>query len=120
MDRSARPAEAPDNRWWAIVKTTDDGVHLYELGYAVPTPILDEEGKDTGHRADMALTEERHAQINADHPGTILEFSMAPGRPNKYLNPKRYTEGPQGERVLAPLSALPGVTLHLHSSSQEA
>lgn len=102
--------EQPDNWFWLVVKTPDDGVHLYELGYP---QLVD--------NARVALSEQRFAEIREELGAPVTNvwehpewsFDMAPGRPNGYLEPKTYTEGPKGEQVLTPIKAKPGVTLHL-------
>lgn len=90
-----------DDYWWLVVRNPNREIHLYELGYAGP---------------GGALTEERHAVIMGElgapadaSPETGWELSIAPGRPERYLEPKEYdTEG-----ELLPIKARAGVTLHL-------
>lgn len=103
--------ERPDDWWWLIVATPNDGVHLYELGYA-----------DVVSGVYMPLTAERQREILAELSGPPPEkltvdaadgwgMELKPGRPGgRYLEPKAYDEG-TGE--LGPIRAKPGVTLHL-------
>ena len=118
--------ERPDDWWWLTVDTPDDGIHLYELGYAARVQHADPVTGQFGPVVDEALSHARldeilaalggpgAAELTADGP---WQFSMAPGRPNANLEPKAYTEGPKGEQVLTPIKAKPGVTLHLHGAS---
>lgn len=124
-DGPGREADQPDNWWWFIVTTPDDGVHLYELGYAQLVDVLDDDGEKVGETHEV-LSAARHDEIMHDlgapdgvrrGDGSGWERNMSPGRPDAYLQPKAYTEGPRGEQVLLPIRARDGVTLHLHETS---
>lgn len=109
MEGPDRPDGAPDNWWWLVVKTPGDGVHLYELGYAV----VDEEQEGALTVLTQARFDEIRDELGApltniwEHPG--WSFDVAPGRPNAWLEPKLVN--PDG--TLEPITAKPGVTLHL-------
>lgn len=111
-----------DDYWWLIVRTPAREIHVYELGYTqdveVPTDEVDEKtGEPVTETHKKALTDERQAVImtelgapvNAGAPESGWALSMAPGRPNAYVEPKEYDL--EGE--LLPIKARAGVTLHL-------
>lgn len=124
-ERAAERIEA-DNWWWLVVRNPQREIHLFELGYAedveTPTGALDRDGKPVVEKRSTALTDERRAVIlaelgapaNAGELDSGWELSMAPGRPNAYLEPKEY----DGAGKLLPIRARAGVTLHLAPESE--
>jgi hypothetical protein len=117
MDGPNRPDDMPDDWWWLTI-TTPHGVHLYELGYPREVDVLDGSGRPTGTTARTALPDARHDEILAEIGATWEDFSdpfgpwrqeMAPGRPNRHLEPKQHAE----DGTLSPIRPKPGVTLHL-------
>jgi hypothetical protein len=108
--------EAADNWWWLVVRNPNQEIHLYELGEAAESDVLDEDGNPTGETTSVPLAEQRRTQILAElgaSEGDLYEagwdLSLAPGRPNRWIEPKAYDEA--GE--LRPIVARAGVTLHL-------
>jgi hypothetical protein len=105
-----------DNWWWLIARTPNREIHVYELGKAQTFDITDERDEKIGE-SSTALTDERRAVIAAEMgmpddaggPGSGWDLSMAPGRPNTYVEPKAY----DADGNLLPIKAKAGVTLHL-------
>lgn len=108
-----------DDWWWLVAKTPNRDIHLYELGYAQETDEHanpDDPAEVTG-TYKTPLPPERRAVIlaelgapdDAGAPESGWDISMAPGRPNTYLEAKAY----DGDGRLLPLKARTGVTLHL-------
>lgn len=103
--------EMVDNWWWLVVRNPNREIHLYELGLA--------QAGDDG--AQVPLPDDRRAVIMTElgapdgaGPAGGWDMSMAPGRPNAYLEPKEYDLN--GD--LLPIRARAGVTLHLLPASE--
>lgn len=102
---------APDDFWWYIVTEPEGGrVHLYEVGF----PVIAQD-KD-GNRTATTLTERRQAEIHEElgvPPTNVWESGwdmiLAPGRPNRWLEPKVRDEVTGELRRIKPK---PGVTYH--------
>ena len=105
-----REPGAPDDFWWFIAAMADGRTHVYEVGFPYDVQEHDDPEdpeKVTGmHR--VSLTEERRAEIMAELGEGLLEAQMAPGRPNRWLEPKQWDAN--GE--LLPIDPKPGVTYH--------
>lgn len=107
-----------DDFWWLTVRNPNREIHLFELGYAEEVEEHanpDDPAEVTGTIATPLPPERRAvvlAQLGAPadtSPEAGWDFSMAPGRPSAYLEPKEW----DAEGTLLPIRAKAGVTLHL-------